>query len=24
VWFFPFVAFTVLAANGRFDREPAV
>jgi hypothetical protein len=24
VWFFPFVAFTVLAANGRLDREPAV
>jgi hypothetical protein len=23
-WFFPFVAFTVLAANGRLDREPAV
>jgi hypothetical protein len=24
VWFFPFVAFTMLAANGRLDREPAV
>jgi hypothetical protein len=23
-WFFPFVAFAVLATNGRLDREPAV